>query len=171
MATRYNPITERKKIRKSMDDARRAFNKDMADLIKLACERNQANEDLKTIRSIFATIRAAEPTIIITNAGPYIWKYREQIAKKDANFFLKNNFENDIADFYDDPVPDEQHDFTEDEVGEVLKSIKRTWHLLSAPEKGVIWTTAIGLLRSYAQYVQAERKVKDINKKINNLRK
>jgi len=169
MTQRYNPLSEKKKIRATVVQSRQMFNKYLFDLINIACTKNAADDQIQSIKEVFVTIKAAEPTVIITNAGPYIWKYRDQIAKKDARFFIENNFENDVAEFYNDPVPEMQDTFSQDEVGAILQSLKRTWHLLNKSEKEVIWRHTTNLLKTYAQYLGSQKKIIKINKEIQDM--
>ena len=165
-----NPIKQKREIRDSMEKARRNFNSNLQKLISLACKKNSDNDKIQSIKEIFTGINATEPSLIIVNAGPYIWKYKEELARRDEKFFVENTFENDVAEFYGDEVPEEQNTFTEDDVSQVMRGLKRTWHLLTKSEKNIVWQYGTGILRAYAQYLGCEKKLRQVVAQINKLK-
>lgn len=169
MASRPDPLKQKKQIRESMEKSRKDFNRNLQALISLSCKKNLADDQIQSIKEIFSAFMATNPSMIITAAGPYIWKYREQIAKRDDKFFIENTFENDVATFYGDVIPEEQNTFTEDDVSQVMRSLKRTWHLLNKSEKDVVWRHSTEILRSYAQFLGCSKKIIDVNAQLKNL--
>jgi len=171
MDSRPNPLKRKREIRDSMEKARRLFNSNLQKLIGLSCKKNQTDDHIQNIKEIFTAISATEPSLIITKAGPYIWKYKEELARRDEKFFIENTFEKDVATFYGDPIPEMSDTFTEDDVSDVMKSLKRTWHLLNKSEKTIVWNHGTELLRAYAQYLGCEKKLHAINIEIKNMNK
>lgn len=162
-----NPIAEKQNLIKVQESSRVSFNKAILQLINIACNKNPKEEKLLKLKEIFAAIQAIDPLIVIINAGPYIWKYREPIAKRESDFFIKNTFTEDVSEYYKEPL--EHQDFSADDVSNIMKSLKSIWQTLSVPEQTVIWTHAGGLLTSYAQYVSCEKQIRDISLKIKNM--
>ena len=164
-----NPIAEKNALRQTQDTAEKTFNRGILNLINIACDKNKKNSGLAATKELFRAINATEPSIIVTQAGPYFYKFRDSIRAKHESFFLNGDFSGEIAEQY--AIDDDNETFSESEVLEILQAIKRTWHLLSVPEREVVWKHAVSILGSYAQVLICGQKILKINKEIQALRK
>jgi hypothetical protein len=169
MSKKRDYIREKKELRTSMDSACKLYNSNLNHLTSIASHKNPDDESIAKIREILRAVLAADETLVIIQSGTYIWKYREQIANKEESFFLAQDFKEDI-----DTVKSQiskSRDFSDNEISTVMNSIKKTYTTMSAPEKEVVWRHVMELLKSYAQYLGAERKIKLLEDEIKNLMK
>jgi len=158
MSKKRDYIREKKELRASMDSACKLYNSNINQLTAIACHKNPDDENIAKIRDALRAVIVADETIVIVQSGTYVWKYRERIATKDESFFLDNTFDEDIATVKENSFSTGK-DFSDDEIATVMNSIKSIYKTMKAPEKETVWRHVIDLLRSYAQYLGAERKL------------
>jgi hypothetical protein len=168
MATKKRDIMrEKKDFRLSMDGALKLYNTSLNELTKIACFKNPTSDNLAKIRDALRAVQVGDDTMVIIQSGPFIWKYREQIAKKDDQFFLDNTFKDDIEEAKKKSSDlGKNKDFSDGEIATVMSGLKDTYTKLSGPERETVWRHVMDLLRSYAQYLGAERKLQEIEKEI-----
>jgi hypothetical protein len=169
MSRKRDYMREKKDLRASMDSACKLYNNNLNQLTNVASHKNPDDESIAKIREILRAILAADETIVIIQSGTYIWKYREQIANKEESFFLAQDFKDDIAIAKKQTYNNK--DFSDNEIATVMNSIKKMYTTMSAAEKEVVWRHVMELLKSYAQYLGAERKLKLLEDEIRNLMK
>ena len=170
MSKKRDYMREKKEFRASMDSACKLYNSNINQLTAIACHKNPDNDDIAKIRDALRAVLVADETIVIIQSGTYVWKYREQIANKDETFFLKSTFDADIASVKQNPSL-KNKDFSDAEITTIMNSIKATYSTMSNPEKEIIWRHVMELLRSYAQYLSAERKLLSLEQEIKQLAK
>lgn len=161
-----NFVLEKRETRDSMERARQLFNSNLNQLTTIAVNKNPKEDSIAKIREILRAAQAADGTIIIVQAGPYVWKYRDQISKHDEKFFIDNNFEEDIAEA---SKKIKNHDFSESEIAGIMQGLKQTYKFLTEPEKNVVWKHVTDLLRAYATYLGCEKKIMQIEEDLKSL--
>lgn len=159
MSKKRDFMREKKDLRASMDSACKLYNSNLNQLTAIACHKNPDDDNVAKIREGLRAVLVADETMVIIQSGTYVWKYREQIANKDESFFLVNTFADDIANLKQ-TASGKVKDFADGEIAAVMDSIKGTYKTMKAPEKETIWRHVMELLRAYAQYLGAERKLK-----------
>jgi hypothetical protein len=160
-----DPTQLKREYRASMDSACKLYNSGLQQLTYIACHMAPTDDNISKIRDTLRAILAVDETIVIIQSGPYIWKYREQIAKKEEQFFLNNTFDDDISNMKKQ-INTSGKDFSNNEIATIMTNVKSIYGGLSGPEQETIWTHVINLLRAYAQYIGAERKLKEIEEEI-----
>ena len=154
-------VKSRNTLQDTVNTAVKNFCQDMTFIIDVVYGKNKKDNLLIDVRDKFVVIRKENPNGIVEVAGPYIWKYREQIKNKDANFFLHNTFENDIIN--------SQGGVAEitpiDDITVILNKCKLTWHTFQKIEQDTIMKHVQNLLRSYATYVSATKEIAKIDNK------
>jgi hypothetical protein len=170
MSKKRDYMREKKEFRASMDSACKLYNSNINQLTAIACHKNPDDDNIAKIRDALRAVLVADETMVIIQSGTYIWKYREEIANKDETFFLANKFEDDIANVKQNQAIKEKN-FSDDEIAAVMNSIKSTYTTMKAPEKETIWRHVMELLRSYAQYLGAERKLLLLEQELKQLAK
>ncbi len=167
MSKKRDYMREKKDLRASMDSACKLYNSNLNQLTSVASHKNPDDDSIAKIREVLRAILAADETLVIIQSGTYIWKYREQIANKDEGFFLASDFKDDIAAAKQQVSNDK--DFSDNQIATVMNSIKKTYNTMKPAEKEVVWRHIMEMLRSYAQYLGAERKLKLLEEEIKSL--
>jgi hypothetical protein len=155
---------------KSSSDAVRSYNQNMQYLIGICVQRNRADEIIHNIEILFKTIIALDNTTVIRETGPYVWKYREILSQRNEKFFntVEDKVTEDVDAYFKTPGSGDK--FKQSDVQGILKKFHDDWDKLTGPEKEVIWTYSMGLLKSYAQYLAAEKMLCKISAEISALR-
>ena len=161
---------EKRDYRSSMDSAMKLYNSSLNQLTSATCHKSPNNDELAKIRDSLRAVLVGDDTMVIIQSGPFIWKYREQISKKEESFFLENTFNDDIEIAKEKLGNlDKSKDFSDLEIATIMDSIKSIYTNMSSPEKETIWRFVMDLLRAYAQYVGAERKLNQVEVEIRDL--
>ena len=163
-------MKEKREFRESMTDAVKLYNNSLNSLTGIACHKNPDDYNVAKIRETLRAVLVADETIVIIQSGLYVWKYREQIATKDETFFLDNTFKSDI-ELAKQQLNDvgKAKDFTDDEIATIMQSLKGTYSSMTAPEREVVWRHVMDLLKAYAQYLGAERKLRKLEAELKQL--
>lgn len=140
---------------KSIEEARRTFNSHLLKTLKISISKSPNDKYLQEVETVVKAINTMEPDLIIRKAGPYLFKYKEKLANKDESFFLKNDFQDDLNEYYANGK--DENDFDQEDVVYIMSSFKNTWVTLTIYEKETIWNMVGELFRSYARYLGAER--------------
>lgn len=122
-----------------------SYNKNMKMLVTIM--KSKLNND-KNVDAISNKIRCAlqfDVLTLIRESGPYFIKYKDQIKKKDMEFFLnKDNWEDDIGDA-DNSDAELSHD--------IINKIKNLWFDLNDKEKNALYDLTDKLLTDYSRYL------------------
>lgn len=164
-SSKRNPIQEKKQIRDSMESARKLYNSTINQLVLICVAKHPDDESILRIKEVLRAIMAVESGIIITESGPFIWNYRDNIAKRDENFFLANDFKTEISAAKDKT----DKKFREDEIAQIMRTLKAMYVNMTEPEKEVTWTHISQLLRAYAQFLGCEKKLRATEEEIRKL--
>jgi len=159
-----NPVKLKEANRHSMNQAQKSFVSNSTSLVNIGAEKNKTDMQIQEMRELYRVIMASEPNLIITNVGPYMWKYREQIKKRDEAFFIDNEFSNELNEYYSRESHTDQ--FDQNDINVLMNSIKKSWSTFTNPEKIVVWKHVNTMLMTYAQYLKCEREINNINSKI-----
>jgi hypothetical protein len=141
------------------DDSVRDFVNALNQVISAVYSKDKRDDSIIAIRDKFNVIRKEAPDRVITMAGPYLWKYREQIGEGNVNFFLNCDFEEDIKEAQRDSELAEITEFSE--IPKLLGKAKRIWHCFTKEEKNVVMNHIKTMLQKYACYVSAEKSLGD----------
>lgn len=139
------------------DKAVSNFVLNMSKIIQAVKEKQKQNFDIIKIQDLFSVARRETPEMIVQMAGPYIWKYREQISAGNANFFLDNNFEEDIMEANGKKEIAEISEF--ENTALLMQCAKRTWHMFIPAEKENIVKLTKSLLLEYIRYISARKQL------------
>lgn len=86
------------------------------------------------------------PTIGIDNVGPYLEKYAEKIQKRDADFFLKSEYDSEVEDAGDD----------REDIIQLLEMIKKIYvSKCSTEEQNKVFNDVGHMLELYREYLNA----------------
>ena len=163
-----NPIQEKRECRAHMESACKTYNARLNDLTLITVEKNRSDDNVQIVRDTLRAAQAADATTVLIQTGPFVWKFREQISKRDEKFFINNTFQSEIQEGKK-LIP--KQDFNDDEITSLMQSLKRTYHLMTLPEREVIWRHVIDMLKAYAQYLGCDKKLLDLEKQIKLLAK
>lgn len=154
---------------KSASAAVRGYNSNMQQLINICIQKNKTDEHISKIDILFRSIIAIESTTVIRETGPYVWKYRTILSSKNETFFnvMEDQVRDDVEEYFKQPGSGDK--FKQSDVQSILKKFHDNWEKLTLPEKEVIWTYSSNLVKSYAQYIAAEKAILKISEEINNL--
>lgn len=144
-------------LQQESTNAVKQFVSDMTFIIEAIYQKNKKDPQIIELKDNFCIIRREDPTAIIAKAGPYLWKYREQIKQQNIAFFLNNEFEADIATATTAGKFLEATTF--EDLPILLEKCKNTWHLFQTTEQEALIKKIRGLLRSYALYISVQKQI------------
>jgi hypothetical protein len=121
--------------------------------------KNTKNEDFIALKDKFEVLKNANPSFIIEKAGPYIWKYKEQISGNNVAFFLNSNFEDDIKEAQNENSIAEVSPY--ENIVMLMNQLKRTWHSFIPEEQNTIIKHTRAMLKYYAGYLQDRKMMKN----------
>ncbi len=135
-----------------MQNTGRDPNKDIADVVdefnsvtfmilKIAKKFEPNSSDLEWLRKKMSLVRSFDQQCIILRSKDKIWNYRDQIIKRDLNFFINNNFGKYIKN-------DDNRTF----MYTLINLIKRRVKSFSPQELAELWNLANRLLGCVAKY-------------------
>lgn len=163
MAAPINPAIARVQARKQYLDQveadKKIIIKDLGDIVAAMFSKNKRDADIMKIKDGYAIIRNENPNLIVEKAGPYFWKYREQIKGRKESFFIGNDFKDELAEARESGIA-EMNEF--DDFPAIIAKLKRTWHLLTAVEKETMWNKVASILSHYASYVAATKELEKL---------
>jgi hypothetical protein len=157
-ATHKISSKERKQLIEASDQAVKDFAEDLGYLVDAVLQKNRKDNLMSDMKNLFDLVRKENPIGLIEIAGPYIWKYRDNISKQNVGFFLQNNFEEDIISAKKNKEIAEISNF--EDIPMLLDQCKRTWHMFQKEEQQVLVKRVRNMLVKYATYVSATRTVR-----------
>lgn len=127
-----------------MDKIISEFASGMGMILSLLLQKNPRDEDLRKYQEQFIVIQTQTPNYIIETAGPYIWKYREEILNDNVNYFLSKNLIKDYK-FEDESTMENAQYY--------IDKIRMIWHIMTNEEKQLITNKFKHFLSLYASYL------------------
>jgi len=119
------------------------FTLDMTFIVNIIYNKNKKDTDIEEIRDGYLLAKNENPECIIINAGPYLWKYREQVSLDNFNELLNNDFSTETSNS------------NSNKVQAILNKIKKTWHLFKPLEQDSIKKRLKTMLTYYATYLKS----------------
>jgi len=162
-------VQQKRDLRDSMELAQKNYNSNLSQLVRVAKTKNPRNEDLETVQRALSSVIKVDATLLIKETGHYIWRFREHIKKRDENFFLTGDFSKEIDEGLEVAKTKGKAEFTGDDVGRIMQALRGTYSTMTKPEQDVVWTHTTNILVAYAQYLKAEKRIREIEVEINNL--
>lgn len=154
---------KRKSIMDMKDRAITGFIADLGSILDAVFDKNKKDVDVIAIMDKFNVVRRENPSGLVEMAGPYVWKYKDQIRTENTSFFLNNNFEEDIEDAQSKAQVAEITDF--EDIPVLLNKAKRTWHCFQPTEQQIIIKKMQSIIKQYATCLSADRELsKDMYK-------
>lgn len=87
------------------------------------------------------------PTWVINEVGMHLFKYYEQIERKDVNFFLENNYDREMAKTVrDNPDTAKLSEY-------LVPKIKETWRSLDKNKQTIYYGNVFKLLTHYVEFL------------------
>ena len=87
------------------------------------------------------------PTWVISEVGMHLFKYYEQIERKDVNFFLENNYDREMTrTVKDNPDTAKLSEY-------LIPKIKETWRSLDNNKRTVYYKNVFLLLTHYVEFL------------------
>jgi hypothetical protein len=130
-------------------------------LINTLWLKNQRDDDIIDLKRRVGIATSTNPMMIIKMAGPYFFKYRVSLSKRQADFFLDKDFKDDVREV---AVELEMTDEI-NTAHEVIKKVKKTWTSFNDPEKNILLTKAIEMLGFYAKFLMATKQLNQNSQK------
>lgn len=149
----------KEELQAEQDKQVKDFNAALAFMIRCVVDKNKKDEDIKDINDKFLAVKRENPSIVVIHGGPRVWKYREEIKKGEINFFLDNNFEDDVEEVQKE-VQDEIPEAADTKkVMEIMTKIKLSWHRFNKEEQEEIMKRAKKLVKTYAAYLATDKQL------------
>lgn len=126
------------------------FNGHIVYLTKLLEKKNDYNPSIKELQNRVHLATTTDPFILIQEAGPYVFKYRDQIRRNDIEFFMASKPD----DLIDGDVPEEI------DAGNIIELCKQNWNNLKDSEKSIIIDKVKSLLTLYVRFLLYEQERK-----------
>jgi len=128
---------------------REEFTAALASIIDAVHSKNQSDPVVLELRSKFALARN-QPALILENAGPFVWEYREYIAAGDATRFLNMNFDEKIQKHVSDTS---QINY----IKSIIGKLRTTWETFNPRERAALVSLLQTMLRSFSGHAAGER--------------
>jgi hypothetical protein len=128
---------KQKKISTILDN----FNRQVSRIMKIAEAKEKDNIDVIWVRKLISLIRQENPPLILERCIDKLWDNREQIMKRDMDFFLKNSFGKYVKD-----------DDNKEWLTGLISMVQKKQALLSEDEKKYIWDCINKMLECVIQY-------------------
>jgi hypothetical protein len=159
MAKQVNRLALKKQYLDQQTSNQKIFIADLSFTVNAMFTKNKKDPDICKIKDGFSIVKNETPELVLKRAGPYLWKYRNQIGSRDDKFFLNSDFKDDIASVSESGIP-EMTEFSD--FPAMIQKLKHTWHLFTVPEKTHLWEKIANMLSQYAGYLQAEKELEKL---------
>jgi hypothetical protein len=151
--------SSRQELLNNKDKSMKSFLSDISFIIEAVYSKNKTDSDMLEIRDKFAVARRENPSGLVEIAGPYIWKYREQIKNEQVNFFLDRDFFEDIKEAKQ-TKGEEIVEMTEfEDVPVIMDKVKKTWVMFQKPEQQTLIKKVQSMLQHYCRYISVSREL------------
>lgn len=161
-------IKKQQQLLQHQETALKTFNRNLSQLVDIARKKTSGDNRMEMIYDLLRAINSITPEIIITNAGPYIWKYRDYVKNRQEEFFLKHDFEGEVKEYYQE---NEVDSFSQNEIVEIMDTMRGLYPSTSPQERELIWKMAQELLANYCIYIKCEREREILSQSLSALRK
>jgi hypothetical protein len=145
----------KKQLMEQLSESSQSFCSNLRFLINMLWLKNKGDEDICSLKSRVTMATNSNPMTIIEIAGPHFFKYRESLTARKINFFIDQDFVNDVKE------AQKVHDIKGDSssAGEVIKIIKNTFKSFKEAEQTAIMNKAIDMLTAYSKYLIATKQL------------
>jgi len=140
----------RLQLERNIDTIAKNFCAELTAVINAIYSKSSKDVDVMTLHDKFIVVKRENPKGLLEKTGPYLWKYREQIANENTEFFLNNTFEDDITGSPED-------------FSVLLNKCKQIWHSLQLMEKSVIIKHIRVAVSAYAKYLSYSKELLQLN--------
>lgn len=147
---------QKKELQNNMNLKKTQFINSLTIIINACYFKNKGNETIIDIRNSYMAFKSVGEDIILKYVGVYIWKYKEDIKNTNEEFFLNNNFQDDIDAHYNNSKDSK---FSKAEVNHIFSILKTMYPKLNDGEKKTIWTHVGNLLKCYAEYTLCKQQL------------
>lgn len=156
---RLNNQQTRKTYIDVKDKAAADFCKHLNFMVRILKEKNPRDDDIEDLVRRVNLVTSASSTVVIETAGPYFFKYREKILARNPDFFMNNDFSNDVKEVA------QQHDVVDDinSAFEMIEKIKKSWKLYSMQEQQTLLMKNEEMLKCYARYLSSVKKLNEMS--------
>lgn len=144
-----------KKLQQDRDNFIIQFVDDVNMIINCFWQINKKEETIIKAKELFSILRKENPEFIVSNSGPYIWKYRKEISSGDVNTLLNNDFKEEIIE-----IRGNLPDCIDTDLESFIFTIKKTWRLFKPMEQEIIKKKLKNILSIYSGYVAACKQLK-----------
>jgi hypothetical protein len=148
----------RNTVRGEISAVSKNYSLNLGSLVDAVLTKHPKDAQLQGVVDKFNILRREDPMRTIELGGPHLWKYREQIHAENVNFFLNNNFKEDIvtgAAACNQVIDSSQID----SITDLLDKVKLTWHMYSESEQGVLIKKIKAALACYAKYISLQKQL------------
>jgi sulfur relay (sulfurtransferase) DsrC/TusE family protein len=122
------------------------YNKNIKMLLKIMQTKLPNDIEVNDINKRLNTALSFDPLFILTESGPYLFKYKKQIEEKNMTFFInKDDWSDDIAAVNNKDDSELSHN--------IINKIKNIWKYLNDKEKNVIYNITESLLSDYCNHL------------------
>jgi len=91
-----------------------------------------------------------DPVFIITNVGPYLFKYKDEIYAEDSEFFMENDYDADLKASADAESADLS--------AYIIPKVKMSWRESGPAEQAAYLSIVQNLLDAYLDYLAVTMK-------------
>jgi len=157
-ATAASKPASRQDLINQRDEAAAQFIKNLEVLINIIKMKSRKDVDIEDIESNFIKAKQV-PDEFIQKIGPYVWEYRENIAKQDSNFILITNFDDKI-----EHISAKAGNTDVDKIShfkQIIGKIRNIWRSTNDNEKAVLWRHLQNLNSYFASFVHIHKQIEN----------
>ena len=151
------------KLQLEKEDAAKSFCQHLRYLMNCLYLKNKNDDNILQMQERVRIASTTNPITVIETAGPYFYKYRTQLARRNMDFFKVQDFTGDVEEAA--KTSEAQVDVSN--TPEVITTMRNTWDQFMPAEHNVILQKAIEMLGFVAGYTKADRALKTLKERQN----
>jgi len=144
----------KKELKSEQDACVKNFCRTVQSIVKSLHNKNKQDMDLAEMRELLTVGVKDAPLKIFQEVGSHIWKYREDIYESNVEAFLKRDYKEEL-----EVIEDESEI---ERASQLIHKIKRAWRTFNSNEKEDLIERCQNLVRQYAIYENAARKLEKL---------
>jgi hypothetical protein len=131
-----------------MDDIIKKYNLSLKKIIEILDDELPSNPLIQTAKRKYQISVTNDRSLLITETGPFIYEYREQVAKDDWDNLIYKDWSKDINEKSDGKVVQEMN-----EIECVISNLRKLWKNYDEVEKKRVTKLIKSLITEYAKYI------------------
>lgn len=123
------------------------FNKNITFLLNSILSKLPKDDDLLQIKNQYSIARNNAPSLIITEAGPYLLRFKKQILNKEINYFVNDDtFRNEVSSLSSSDI----------NILSILNKLQLAFNDFTEAEQDIIIAKIQSMLLAYEDFIKSQ---------------